>query len=43
VTSGPPGEDSGADIQFVLGGATGVKFGVFNPDQYVVPRSTPGS
>lgn len=38
LTPGPHGEDSNTEMQFVVGGATGVNFGLFNPDQYAAPR-----
>ncbi len=41
VTSGPAGKDSGTELQFAVGGATNVNYGVFNPDQYVAPKATP--
>ena len=42
VTSGPAGKDSGTELQFAVGGAADVNYGVFNPDQYVAPKATPG-
>jgi hypothetical protein len=42
VTSGPAGRDSGTELQFAIGGAANVNYGVFNPDQYVAPKATPG-
>ena len=40
LTPGPQGKDSGTEMQFVVGGATNVGFGVFNPDQYVSVKPT---
>jgi thiol-disulfide isomerase/thioredoxin len=40
LAPGPQGKDSGTEMQFVVGGATNVGFGVFNPDQYVSVKPT---
>jgi sugar lactone lactonase YvrE len=40
LAPGPQGKDSGTEMQFVVGGATHVGFGVFNPDQYVSVKPT---
>jgi len=40
LSPGPYGQDSGTEQQFVVGGATDVGFGLFNPEQYVPPEPT---
>lgn len=40
LAPGPQGKDSGTEMQFVVGGATNVGFGVFSPDQYVSVKPT---
>jgi sugar lactone lactonase YvrE/thiol-disulfide isomerase/thioredoxin len=42
LAPGPQGRDSGTEMQFVVGGATDVGFGVLNPDQYVSVKPTTG-
>ena len=43
LSPGPHGADSGTEQQFVQGGATGVRLGLSNPDQYVPSSHSAGA